>query len=190
MTSSPHPECAKPTTAPCVLAPLQDRQVPGRPVLEPLRAGIVLILQAEQHEMAGVARREAGDLQVVVHQPRRRRQRMIDAAEELLLEVVRRPPGQHRREVERFAVDLRPHVFRPDALGRILVVRAAGRVDVVIAGIPAVLRRIDPAQQLKDQLGGAADREALASAECIPGRGVAVTVNCPAGRLMVWPSCR
>ena len=30
------------------LGPLQDRQVPGRPVLERLRAGIVLLLQAQQ----------------------------------------------------------------------------------------------------------------------------------------------
>ena len=170
--------------------PLQDRQVPGRPVFEPLRAGIVLVLEPEQHEMAGVARREAGHLQVVVHQARRRRQRMIDAAEELLLEVVRRSPGQHRREVERFAVDLRPHVFRPDALGRILVVRAAGRVDVVIAGIPAVLAT--------DRSSAAAERSAPMAPPTekrfvcgmYSGPREAVTVNCPSGRLMVWPSCR
>ena len=37
---------------------------------------------------------------------------MIVAAEELLLEVVARPPRQHRRDVQRLAGNLRPHVLR------------------------------------------------------------------------------
>ena len=131
--------------------------------------------------MSGVARREAGDLEVVVHQTRRRRQRMIAAAEELFLVVVRRPPGQHRCEVQRFADDLRPHVFRLHAFGRVLVVRAAGGVDVMIAGEPAVLRRIDPARQLEDQLHRAVDDEALASVADTRARGVTVTVKSPGG---------
>ena len=41
------------------------------------------------------------------------------------------------------------HVRRMNALGRLHVVRAAGRVNVMIARPPAELRRIDPALDLK-----------------------------------------
>ena len=104
--------------------------------------GIVLLLQPEQHEVAGVARRETR------RPPRRsasaligRRERMVLRREELLLVVLARPPGQHAADVELLAQDLRHHVLGQHAFGRVLVVRAAGGVDVVIAGEPAVARR-------------------------------------------------
>ena len=67
-TSRPHPECAKPTTAPCAFGPAQNRQGPAGPVLQTRRTGIVLLLQAKQHEVTGMARGKTGDLEVVVHQ--------------------------------------------------------------------------------------------------------------------------
>ena len=132
-------------TAPCDLRPPEDRKVPARPVLDALRAGIVLLLQPQQHEVAGVAGREAGDLDVVAHQVLGGGEAVVLALEELLLEIPARAPAQHAADVQVLAQDVPHHVLRLDALGGLLVVRAAGRVDVVIAGVPAHLRRIDPA---------------------------------------------
>src|SRR3954471_17109340 len=95
------------------LCPAKNGQRPGRPVLESTGARVVLIFQTEEHEVAGMARRKSGDVQVVMHQPLSRlRQRMILAAEELFLEIVRGPPGEHGRDVEAFSGNLWPHVFR------------------------------------------------------------------------------
>ena len=48
--------------------PAQNRQIPRGPVFEALRAGIILVLQPEQHEVTGMARRETRHLDVVVQQ--------------------------------------------------------------------------------------------------------------------------
>ena len=42
-----------------------------------LRSRVVLLFEVEQNDVAGVARREAGDLQVVVHQSVRLGERMV-----------------------------------------------------------------------------------------------------------------
>ena len=106
-----------------------------------------------------MARREARDLEVVPHQPVGRRQRVIASAEVLLLVIVGRSPCQYRGDVERLSRDLRPHVFRPHAFGRVLVVRASGGVDVVISGEVAVAGGIDPAGELDGQLLGTGHRD-------------------------------
>ena len=62
---------------------------------------------------------------------------MVRAAEELLLMVVARPPRQHRADVQRFAPHLPHHVVGSDTLRRVLVVRAASRVHMVVAGVVA-----------------------------------------------------
>ena len=54
--------------APLRLAPLEHRQVPARPFLDPGRARVVVFLEPQQAEVAGVRRREARDLDVVAHQ--------------------------------------------------------------------------------------------------------------------------
>ncbi len=95
--------------------------------------------------MAGVRRREAGDLDVVAHQVVGGRQRVDLALEELLLGIPARPPRQHAADVQVLAQDVPPHVLGLDALGRALVVRAAGRVDVMIARVPVHLGQVDPA---------------------------------------------
>ena len=115
------------------LAPAQNRQVPGGPVLDAFRAGIVLLGQPQQHQVAGVAGRESRNLEVVVHEFIALRERMVLAAEELLLVVVARTPGEHASHVEFLSQDLAHHVLGPDALGGVLVMRAAGGVDVVVA---------------------------------------------------------
>src|SRR3954465_8371496 len=88
------------------------------------------------------------------------RQRMIVAAEELFLEVVRRSPGEHGRDVEAFSGNLRPHVFRTNAFGGVLIMRTSPRMDMVMAGVPPVARGIDPARQPKQPLIGASQRDA------------------------------
>ena len=126
------------------LRPLQNRQIPRRPIFEHLRVGIILILQPQQHEMTRMARREAGHLDVVVHQVIAIRQLVIFSLEELLLIVVRRSPRQDGADVEAFAEDVADHVLREDAFGGRLVVQASGGVHVMIAGVPAHARQIDP----------------------------------------------
>src|SRR5262249_26520880 len=64
-----------------------------------------------------------------------------------LLVVPARAPAQAAADVEVLAQDVPHHVLGGDALGGALVVRAAGRVDVVVAGVPAARRRVDPALQ-------------------------------------------
>ena len=54
--------------APLLLAPLQHRQVPTRPLFDARRAGVVVFLQPQQAEVPGVRTGEAGDFDVVPHQ--------------------------------------------------------------------------------------------------------------------------
>ena len=132
---------------PLAFPPLQDGKIPGGPVLDPLRVRIVLILQPQQHEMAGMAGGKSRHLEVVVHQAVRSRQRIVLAGEELLLVVVAGTPGEDRTEVQRLALNLTDHVVRQNAFGRILIMRAAGRVNVMVSRVPAERRRIDPSFQ-------------------------------------------
>ncbi len=57
-------------------------------------------------------------------------------------------PRQHAADIEPLAFDLPEHVGRIDAFGRRRVVRAPGRVDVMVAAVEAARRRIDPALEL------------------------------------------
>src|SRR4030095_5987199 len=107
-----------------------------------MRRWIFLIFQAEQHEVSGVTGWKTGNLQVVVHPAIGLRQRIVLPGEELLLIVVAGPPGQNGADVERFTQDLTHHVFGQHAFRRILIVRAAGGVNVVVAGKPAQTWRV------------------------------------------------
>ena len=91
---------------------------------------------------------EAADLDVVLQQRQRLAERVGRRREELPLVIEARPPGQHAADVQPLALDLQEHVRRIHAFGRGRVVRAAGRVDVVVAAVEAVRRRIDPALEL------------------------------------------
>ena len=113
--------------------PLQDREIPRGPVLDPMRPRIVLIFQSEQHEMAGVAGRKSRHLEVVMHPAIGFRQRVVLPRKELFLVVVTGSPCQHRADVERLAVDLTHHVLGQHAFGGVLIVRAACGMHVMIA---------------------------------------------------------
>src|SRR5262245_50920365 len=97
---------------------------------------------------------ETGHLQVVVHPAIRLRQRIVLSREKLLLIVVAGSPGQYRADVERLAQDLAHHVFGQHAFRRVLIVRAPGRVDMVIAGKPTDARRVDPSFESDGELAG------------------------------------
>ena len=94
-------------------------------------------------------RGESGDLHVVPHQVLGRGELVDRTIEELLLGVPARPPAQDAADVQVLSQDVPPHVVGLDALGRALVVGAAGRVDVVIARVPLHRRQVDPTLQLE-----------------------------------------
>src|SRR5688500_93970 len=75
------------------LRPLEDRKITRRPVLELLRAWIVLLFQVQQNDVPRVAGWKAGNFEIVMHQAIGLRKRVVRAGEELLLTVVARPTG-------------------------------------------------------------------------------------------------
>src|ERR1700758_1587523 len=88
----------------------------------------------------------ASNLQLRILKARRWTYRM--ACEKLLLIVPTRSPGQHLCDRESFAACLADHGLRCNTFRRQRVVCASGGMNVGIAGIPAPLRRIDPALEL------------------------------------------
>src|SRR4051794_3958892 len=98
-----------------------------------------------------MARRVARDFDVVSDAILGRRDAVVFPLEERLLEIPAGPPGEDASNLEVFAQDVAHHVLRVDAFGWTFVVGAAGGVDVVIAGIPAQLRRIDPPLEAEGQ---------------------------------------
>ena len=68
--------------------------------------------------------------------------------------IVAGAPVQHRTDAERFAEDMTHHVLRPHTLSRTLVMRAPRGMDVMVARVPPVRRRINPSAQSKVQRGG------------------------------------
>src|SRR5438874_10457616 len=113
--------------------------------------------------MTGVSAREAADLHVVAHDVVLQRQLVDGTLEELLLVVPTRTPGEDAADVEVFADDMPHHVGGGDAFGGSLVVGAAGRVDVVIAGNPAKVGELDPAFHTEGfaRFGGGGNRDRL-----------------------------
>ncbi len=92
---------------------------------------------------------------------------MIGPREKLLLKIVGRPPGENGGHAQRLAVDLRPDLLGQHPFGRVLVVGTAGRVNVVIPGIPPVARGVDPASQPEQQLHGAVHGQAARLGEIL-----------------------
>src|SRR5262245_32013808 len=94
-----------------------------------------------------MARRKAGNFQVVAKQRRRRGHLVVLRLEELPLVVVARPPVQHGSNAQRFTEHVTHHVFGPNALRWTFVMAATGGVDVVVARIPSERWRIDPSSK-------------------------------------------
>src|SRR5207247_7714148 len=125
--------------------PAEGVEAEGRPVLVRVAAGIDLLLEAQQAEVAGLVRAEAGDLDVVAQQVREPRHLVHRAGEELLLVIEAWAPGQGAADLQVLAHAVSHHIRRADAFGRVRVMRAAGGVDVVVAGPPAQAGGVDTA---------------------------------------------
>src|SRR5439155_9045514 len=117
---------------------------PTRPALCPLRAGVDLIPEVQQADVAERLRPEAADLDVVLEEGEGLAQPVRAPRKELALIVEARAPGQDAADVQAFPLDLEEDVLGPDPLGRVGVVRAAGRMDVMIADVVPVRVRVDP----------------------------------------------
>src|SRR6266849_1781017 len=74
---------------------------------------------------------------------------MVVPGEKLLLVVIIRSPSQYRADVHALSANLTDHVVRQHALGRVLIMSAARRMDVVVARIPAIFRWISPSLELE-----------------------------------------
>ena len=152
--------------APLFLAPLENRQIPRRPFPDGRRLGpfevpvqtaecpiefrflrilVVVLLQPQQAEVAGVLAGEAGDLHVVPHHIVFGRELVDFALKEFLLVIPAWPPRQNATNVEVFAENVQHHVRGSHAFGRGFVVGTAGSVDMMIAAIPAAVGQLDPA---------------------------------------------
>src|SRR5207248_10297349 len=86
--------------------PAQDGQIPRGPLFDARTVRIILVGQADQNEIAGVAGGKAGNFQVVLHQTVWFRERMILAAEKLFLIVVASVPSKQGTDVYFLAADL------------------------------------------------------------------------------------
>src|SRR6267142_723515 len=93
-------------------------------------------------------RSESGDFDVVAQDVWILRYFVILAGEELLLIVEAGPPGEIRADFQVFALNLADHIDGVHAFGVIRVVGTAGGVNVMIAGPPPRLGRIDPALKI------------------------------------------
>src|SRR2546428_12200820 len=105
--------------------------------------------------MSRVAGGKSGHFQIVMDQLIGSGKRVVLSAEKLLLVVVAGTPSEYASNIERLALNLAPHVLGQNSLCRILIMRTPGGVNVMISGIPAELRRINPSLQLEGQLRGA-----------------------------------
>ena len=135
--------------APLRLAPPEHREVPAWPLFDAGRAWVVVLLEPQQAEVAGVRRRKPRNLDVVPHQVIASRQRVDLAVEELLLGVPARAPGKNAADIQVFTQNVPPHVVGLDSFSRALIVSAAGGMDVVVAREPAQLGEMNPAFELK-----------------------------------------
>src|SRR5262245_52824384 len=88
---------------------------------------------------------ESGNFDIVPQQIRILGNWIVLAAEKLLLIIEAWPPGEIRTDFQIFAQAMADHVDSVHAFGWLHVMRAACRVNVMIAGPPAELGRIDPA---------------------------------------------
>src|SRR5436190_380337 len=99
-----------------LFGPTQAVQAKGRPMVLRFATGIDLFLEAEQTEMPRVVRAEAGDFDVVTEQIRVLRNFVHRAAEELLLVIEARAPGEIRADLQIFAHAMANHIFGVNAL--------------------------------------------------------------------------
>src|SRR5262245_22319842 len=124
--------------------PLENGKIPSRPVLDHLRARILLVFEPHQYQVAAMTRGEARNLNVIAHQVIGGRKLVDFALEELLLIVIARSPRKHRSDIESFAQNMTHHILWEDSLSRTFIMRAPGGVNMMIPRIPAKGSGINP----------------------------------------------
>ena len=92
---------------------------------------------------------ETRHFDVVAHFVVVSRQLVDLALKKLFLVIPARAPRQNAADVKVLAQDVAHHCRRSDTFGGRFVMRAASRVNVVVAGIPIVVDELDPALQTK-----------------------------------------
>ena len=123
-----------------------------RPMIFRSSARIHLVAQVAAGRDARFVRAKSGNLDVITQQIGILRNGIDFAGEKLLLIIEARTPREVRADFQIFAHALANHVRRVHAFGRIRVMRATGRMNVMIAGPPTALGRIDPAFHFEVEL--------------------------------------
>jgi hypothetical protein len=104
--------------------------------------------------MAGIMGAKAGDFDVVAEQVWILGNLVHCAAKELLLVIETRAPCEIRADLQILTHAMADHVGRKHAFGRLHIMRTTGRVNVMIAGPPAELRRVGPTLDFEFELPG------------------------------------
>ena len=104
-------------------------------------AGIHLLLQSQETEVARLVRSETGYLHVIAQEIGILGDRVVLAGEKLLLIVETGSPGEIRADLQVFAEAVAHHVRGMHAFGRIAVVRASSGVDVMVTRTTSPSRR-------------------------------------------------
>src|SRR5438552_14451065 len=96
-----------------LLGPAHGGRCPGRPPfqLAALRAGIGLVLQVQQADMAERLRAETADLDIVFEHSERFAELVGGRFEELALEFIARPPGEIAADVQALALYMQKHIL-------------------------------------------------------------------------------
>lgn len=129
--------------------PAQRVEPERRPVLTRVATGIHLVFELQQAEVSALVRTKTTYLDIVAQDIGKRGDLVVGSGEKLFLIIEARAPGEIRTDLQILAEAMPHHVRRVYALGGIGVVRAARRVNVVVAGHPARERGIDPALDLE-----------------------------------------
>ena len=122
--------------------PAQSVQAQRGPMFVGIAARINLLLQPQKTEMAGLVRTEARDFDVITQQVRVLRDLVHLSAKKLLLKIETWSPGQIAAHFQILALAMPVHVARQHAFGRRRVMRAPGRMDMMVTRPPAKLRRL------------------------------------------------
>ena len=193
-TSRPQPECAKPTTPPCFLPHCRiGRSQLGQSSIRVV-AGVVLLLQPQQAEVArSGCEREAGDLDVVAHQVRRAsRAGATLPSKNCFWWYQHGPQRQDAADVEVLAQDVPHHVLgraRPRSGSRSARSRRRGRGGRRSTS-PCFAGSIQRSQRERLSVAGLppARRSSAASAAVLRAARARRRCTCPAAAARVSPS--
>jgi hypothetical protein len=115
------------------LGPTQRIEAERWPVFIGSTAWVDLLFEAQEHQMAGLVRAEARDLNVIVQQIGRAGDEVVSTREKAFLRIESRAPGECRADLQVLAERVPHHVRGEHALGGVHVVSATRGVDMMVA---------------------------------------------------------